>query len=68
MATLNERQRTIVGILRDGSATTQTMAQTLDAPEASVRRNIQELRREGYHISSWQGLWALEQAPAEASV
>ena len=45
------RLDTILSTLQSGSATVYTLAGLLDCPEASVRRDIQALRREGHNIT-----------------
>lgn len=49
---LSERQETILNVLqRDRRATSYTLASIIDAPEASVRRDIQAIRRAGHRVS-----------------
>ena len=48
---MSERQLRILTLLRrDIKVSTSTLAAEVDAPEASVRRDIQVLRRQGYSI------------------
>ena len=46
-----DRLDVIISTLQSGQATSYTLAGLLDCPQASVRRDIQKLRREGYIIS-----------------
>jgi biotin operon repressor len=49
----------ILDSLLDGPASTHELSMRLDTPEASIRRNIQELRAEGHYIEYVQGLATL---------
>jgi biotin operon repressor len=44
------RQDRLISLTTGGEISIDTVARILDCPEASVRRDIQELRREGYYI------------------
>ncbi len=50
---MNSRNRAILKYLlsQGGEASASQIAFQLDCPQASVRRSIQELRREGWNIS-----------------
>lgn len=53
---LSNRQQDILAILqRDRQATAWTLAACVDAPEASVRRDIGMLRHNGFNISYAEG-------------
>ena len=56
---LSNRQTRILDILRDGDATSHYITQQLDAPMASVRRDIQSLRRAGHNIPYYGGVFRL---------
>jgi len=56
---LSNRQVRILDILRGGDATSHYLAQQIDAPMASVRRDIQGLRHAGYSIPYYGGLFRL---------
>lgn len=45
------RRAQILSLLQSGRSTTSTLSYLLDAPEPSIRRDIQQLRREGHNIS-----------------
>ncbi len=45
------RNDCILHALQTGEQTTSQLALICDSPEPSVRRSIQELRRDGYNIS-----------------
>jgi DeoR/GlpR family transcriptional regulator of sugar metabolism len=47
---MTTRQQTILDTLEKQSATTFSLALLTDAPEATVRRNIQRLRDLGHNI------------------
>ena len=49
--TRTNRLDTILSTLQSGSATVWTLASMLDCPEASIRRDVQALRREGHNIA-----------------
>lgn len=62
--TLQPTRRTdrIVEILRSGPASAWSIATVLNAPQASVRRDVQTLRRIGYRIDDardYDGLYRL---------
>lgn len=44
-------KRQILSLLAVGEHTSSDMAFTIGVPEPSIRRTIQELRREGHNIS-----------------
>jgi biotin operon repressor len=44
------RQDRLISLTTGGEISIQTVARIFECPEASVRRDIQELRREGYYI------------------
>lgn len=46
-----ERMKIILRLLRSGEQALYTLAREIDAPEATVRRLIQELRYDGYNIA-----------------
>lgn len=48
---MNARQTTILRTLQSGPATAYTLAGIIDAPTASVRRDIQVLRSMGHNIN-----------------
>jgi biotin operon repressor len=50
--TRNER---LLSLISSGWLSMNTLTRLLDCPDASVRRSIQELRREGYYIVLDQG-------------
>lgn len=58
---MSHRQEVILLALRSGPTTSYTLAQSLDCPEASVRRDIQALRRAGHSIgvAEYDGLYRL---------
>jgi biotin operon repressor len=45
------KHKILAHLQKYGEANTSFLANLVDAPEASVRRTIQTLRREGYNIS-----------------
>jgi biotin operon repressor len=47
---LRTRKERLISLSGSGNIYIGTLASVLDCPEASIRRSIQELRREGYHI------------------
>lgn len=49
------RLERLVSLSSNGTIAIQTVAQLFDCPEASVRRDIQTLRKDGYVIELWQG-------------
>lgn len=51
MVATASRNQQILHMLQDGPHTSSSLAQVLECPEPSVRRSIQELRRDGYNIS-----------------
>lgn len=60
--TRNER---LLSLISNTWLSMWTLSQVLDCPEASIRRSIQELRREGYSIVLDQGQarsWGLRSA------
>ncbi len=48
---MNKRQRDILHLLETGGRTSSELAHLLDAPEPSIRRSIQTLRKAGWNIS-----------------
>jgi biotin operon repressor len=63
------RREQILDTLEFGPASTAALAGILNAPEASVRRNIQELRAEGHYIEYGGGRARLvSSAPAAKGV
>lgn len=48
---ISTRQSSILNILQTGPATVYTLGNSIGAPYASVRRDIQSLRRAGYNIN-----------------
>jgi biotin operon repressor len=57
------RKYAILAILRSGPVSVYSLASRLDAPEASIRRSIQELRADGYGITDARdniGLYRLD--------
>lgn len=48
---MSNRQSTILNLLRSGPITGYSIADYLGAPDASVRRDIQSLRKAGYVIN-----------------
>lgn len=48
---LSQRQARVVSRLSMGEESAANLARILDCPEASVRRDIQALRRAGYNVS-----------------
>ena len=53
---MTTRQRTILHTLEErGLSTTFSLAMAVDAPKATVRRNIQRLRQLGYNIQYTNG-------------
>lgn len=48
---MSSRQTTILHQLQSGAASAQTLAAVVYAPVASVRRDIQALRRLGWNIN-----------------
>ena len=53
MRNLTARQLGIVNYLRvSGETSVQALASAVNAPQATVRRNIQVLRKNGYNIQS----------------
>lgn len=62
---MSHRQATILRELQSGAASAYTLAGIVNAPDASVRRDIQALRRAGWNINDARdnnGLYRL--APA----
>lgn len=62
---MSDRQRTILNLLQDGPITSYSLAARLNAPTASVRRDIRSLRQQGWNINDARdndGLYRL--APA----
>jgi len=47
---MSNRQRFILDTLTSGPASAQTLATNLDAPQASIRRDVIRLRTMGYRI------------------
>ena len=48
---MSHRQERILYYLGQGDQTVHTLASILDAPEASIRRDVQVLRRNGHNIA-----------------
>lgn len=67
---MNERKTQLLRHLRLGPRTLQGMAALVNAPTASIRRSIQELRATGENIQVQNGVYtwlASETAPAETA-
>lgn len=47
---MSQRMQTILSTLQSGPTSAQTLASLLDAPQASIRRDVIKLRNEGYRI------------------
>ena len=59
---MSNRQQTILSTLQSGPASAQTLASLLDAPQASIRRDVIRLRTLGYRIDDardFDGLYRL---------
>ena len=70
---MSERQSTILNILSTGPASTQTLAHHVgyqegsdSIPAASVRRDIQALRKQGHNIVCHQGLFRWNSSDIQA--
>lgn len=48
---MSNRQSAILTLLQNGPSTGYSLADAINAPDASVRRDIQALRRAGYNIN-----------------
>jgi len=46
------RNQRILELLTTGPKMGEALARELDCPEASIRRNVQELRKQGYRINA----------------
>ena len=47
---MTTREQTIIDLLRQGEQSIWSLASRLDCPEASIRRIVGKLKRDGYHI------------------
>jgi DNA-binding IclR family transcriptional regulator len=47
---MNDRNQKILDVLSKGDETCSNMALILGIPQPSIRRSVQELRREGHNI------------------
>jgi biotin operon repressor len=56
---MNSRSRMIIESLQTGPKMCDALARVCNCPDASIRRNIQELRKIGYRIAatSYQTGW-----------
>ncbi len=48
---MNIREQTILDLLKQGEQSIWSLASRLDCPEASIRRTVGKLKRDGWHIS-----------------
>jgi len=46
------RNQRILELLTIGPQMSEALARALDCPEASIRRNVQELRKQGHRINA----------------
>lgn len=59
---MSDRQRQILNTLQSGPASAQTLATNLNAPQASIRRDVIRLRQQGFRIDDardYDGLYRL---------